>query len=463
MLTKQVVMAVLGIVFVGYLARTVGVAHWGEFQASLAIVNVVTIAAGIGVRGYLAREIVLNPELGPRHLGSALAIRGITGTTLLAATVIVGLTRSSGTASTLLVLAAIGQLATLLYGTLWLSFEAHERFQYIVYAELAARLFVIVFASALLWAGYGVVAAAFAFALGNIIELAMTVVWLRARLYLPRFEVGMGGLLRIAWLSLPLGLCGAMSVALRQADHVVLRWLCSESAVGIYAAARVLTENFAMLQDVLLTSAFAAGVRQFNRDPAKFKLLFERCMLISVLLGLPIAAGGLLLAPDIIQLVYGERFAASAGVLRVLICQVPIAFAYQVGILPLLAAKRELAMAKLLGCMLVSNLVLNALLAPRFGPWGSAWTSLIVSACALFGTLFMNARWLRGLDFRAFGAVVLSTLVMALAASIARAASGMFVAIVVGAVVYSILVLVTGAVRWGDVVGLVRGERFQKR
>src|SRR5262245_27695076 len=83
MLTKQVVMAVLGVLFVGYLARRVGVAAWGELQASLAIASMVTVVAGIGVRGYLAREIAVRPELGPRHLGSALAIRGVTGTVLL--------------------------------------------------------------------------------------------------------------------------------------------------------------------------------------------------------------------------------------------------------------------------------------------------------------------------------------------------------------------------------------------
>ena len=79
MLAKQGVMAVLSVVFVGFLARSVGVAAYGELQASLALCAMASIIAGLGVRGYVAREIAVRPELGPRHLGSALMIRGVTG------------------------------------------------------------------------------------------------------------------------------------------------------------------------------------------------------------------------------------------------------------------------------------------------------------------------------------------------------------------------------------------------
>ena len=98
MLAKQVVMAGLSVMFVGYLARTVGVVAWGEFQASLAIVAIVSIIAGLGVRGYLAREIAVRPELGPRHLGSALLIRGLLGALILALIATISLLTRSGDA-----------------------------------------------------------------------------------------------------------------------------------------------------------------------------------------------------------------------------------------------------------------------------------------------------------------------------------------------------------------------------
>ncbi|KYF53500.1 polysaccharide biosynthesis protein, partial [Sorangium cellulosum] len=395
LLLKQAIMAVLGVVFVGYLARKVGVAAWGEFQASLAIAGIVTIAAGVGVRGYLAREVAVRPELGPRHLGAALAIRGVTGTLVLGATVAVALATRSGVGAQLVVLAAASQLATLLYSTMWLSFEAHERFEYILYAELGARLFVIALSAALLALGYGVVAAAAAFLLGNVLELAITAHYLRSRLYRPEFATPPAELWQITKRSLPIGALGALAGALLQVDRVMLRALCDEQAVGIYSAAWVLSENFRLLPDVLLGAAFAAGMRLYAQDGAAFGRLYSGCMLVAVLFGLPVAAGVFLLAPDIIRLVYGASgdYAPSADVLRVLACGVPVTFAFQVVTLPLLAGKREVAMVQVLAVTLVAKVALNLLLLPRYRALGAACATLAVGAGALIASWGMTARW----------------------------------------------------------------------
>jgi O-antigen/teichoic acid export membrane protein len=456
MFAKQGIMAVLGVFFVGYLARKVGVADWGEFQASLAVTNVLTVVAGIGVRGYLAREVAVEPSLGPRHLGAALAIRGVTGALLLGGTAAIAFAARSGLASTLLMLASVSQLATLLYSTMWLSFEAHERFQYIVYVEVAARVLVIGLASALLWFGFGIVAAASAFVVGNVIELGLTYYFLSTRLYRPKLETTPRDLARIAWASVPIGLCGAIATALTQSDRVLLRVLVGETEVGIYSAAWVLTDNFTMIPDVFLASAFAAGMRTYAYDRPRFAWLFERCMVFAALLGLPIAAGVVVLAPEVIELVYGQRFAASSTVLRVLVCQVPIAFAYQVGTLPLLAGKREKTIGKLLGSMLVGNVLLNLLLAPRFGGLGSAVASLSVSLVGLVGTLWLNREWIRHVRGTKILGVLASTATMAAAAWATNRALGMWAAMGAGVICYAVLVVATRAVTLDELSALLR-------
>lgn len=443
MLVKQAVMAVLSVVFVGYLARKVGVAAWGEFQAALAFASVGTTLAGVGVRGYLAREVAVQPELGPRHLGAALAIRGVTGMLVLGVTVAVALATRTGLGAQLFVLAAASQLATLLYSTMWLSFEAHERFQYILYAELGARLFVIALSVALLALGCGVVGAAIAFLLGNVLELGITYGYLRARLYRPRFVTPPSELWQITRRSLPIGALGALASVLLQTDRVMLRVLCDEEAVGVYSAAWVLSDNFRMLPDVLLGAAFAAGMRSYAQDRAAFGRLYSGCMLVAMLVGLPVAAGVFLLAPDIIQLVYGagRDYAPASDVLRILVCGVPVTFAFQVGTLPLLAAKRELAMVKLLAVTLAANVALNLLLLPRFRAAGAAGATLTVSVGALLASWGMTARWIRSVEIGRILAIAAATALMSGAAYVARYYAGMWAAIAVGAATY-IVVLV---------------------
>lgn len=457
LLLKQAIMAVLGVVFVGYLARKVGVAAWGEFQAALATTGIVALVAGVGVRGYLAREVAVRPELGPRHLGAALAIRGVTGTLVLGATAAVALAVRSGLGAQLVVLAAASQLAMLLYSTMWLSFEAHERFQYILYAELGARLFVIALSAALLALGFGVVAAATAFLLGNVLELGITYHYLRSRLYRPELSTPPAELFRITKRSLPIGALGALASALIQTDRVMLRALCDEEAVGVYSAAWVLCENFRMLPDVLLGAAFAAGMRLYAQDGEAFGRLYSGCMLVAALVGLPVAAGLFVLAPDVIGLVYGTAgdYAPTADVLRVLACGVPVMFAFQVVTLPLLAAKREVAMVKLLAVTLAANVALNLLLLPRYRALGAAGATLATSAGSLIASWIMTARWARCVALGRVLAIVAATALMAFAAYAARVLAGMWASIAVGVAVYAVLLVALRAVSFHELRALL--------
>lgn len=458
MIAKHAIMAVLSIVFVGYLARRVGVADWGEFQAAIALTSMVMVVAGIGVRGYLAREIAVDPALGPTHLGAALAIRGVTGLVLLGATVLVATATAGPAARVLIALAALSQLAAILYTTMWLSFEAHERFQYILYAELAARLLVIGLASALLFAGYGVIAAASAFTLGSLFELAMTYVLLRKNFYAPRLTAGARELARIAWKSIPIGLLGAVTEALLKTDRVMLRFLVDESAVGIYSAAAVLSENCNMLADLFLGAAFAATVRLYATDQERFRALFQNCLFVAFALGLPIAAGVFIVAPDAIELVYGRDYgySAASSVLRVLALQLPLMFTFHVTVLPLIAQRRELMLAKLLGAALVAKIALGVALVPRFGAMGAALTTLAVTALALAVTLGLSRAHMKGLQSRRLLSVVGATAGMAAAAWAAKQVAGMWAGIAVGALAYAPLLLILGGTSREELASLLR-------
>lgn len=452
---RQVFMAALGIFFVGYVARDLGASDWGELQASLAAASMATVAAGIGVRGYVAREIAVHPERGPALLGAALAIRGAAGAAILGLVAAGALALGSGTGATLLALAAASELATLLYGTYWLAFEAHERFQDVLCAELVARVGVVVLGITLLWMGFGVVAVASTLLLGNVVELGVTRWLIRRHLYPPRLEASLPELWRIAVKSLPLGLCGAAAAASQQLDRVMLRLLADEAAVGVYSAAWVLTDNLLRVSDLLMTACFAAGMRLFVRDRDGFGRLFGRSARSLLLLGAPAGAGVFLLAEDAIALVYGPGYGASADVLRVLALRVPLAFALQAFLLPLLAGRREGAVFKLRLAALAASAGLSLVLVPRWGAAGAALGSLLVTAGALFASARMSAEWLRFLEPRALFGLALSVAGMGLAVLAARPSLGTFGAMGAGALVYAALVVATGAVSPGELRSLV--------
>lgn len=457
MIAKQGVMAVLSVIFIGYVARTVGVGAWGEFQASLALAAIASIIAGLGVRGYVGREIAVCPELGPRHLGSALLIRGVTGALLLSLVAVASFVFHVGHAQWLIPIAAASQLATLLYTTMWLSFEAHERFQYILYVELGARLFVLTSASLCLAAGLGIIGAAAMFGIGNIIELGLTYYFLRSRLYSPNFSARLDELATIAKRSLPFGFVGALLGAVRQSDRVLLRWFGNESAVGIFSAGWVLVEQLEVVSDLVFGAAFAIGMRLYARDPSRFASLYQTAIVVAAALGLPMGASLCLLAPDIIDLVYGEReFVEAARALRVLAWHVPATFAFHVASLPLLAGKREAHLGAILLPALIANVALDAWTVPRFGAFGAAITALIIAIGILVASLAITSSFVRDIPFRRVRAAFLATLVMAVVVYVVRGSYGMWVAILAGASTHATLLFVFRVVHPFELQMIVR-------
>lgn len=457
MVAKQGVMAVLSVVFIGYVARTVGVGAWGEFQASLALTAIASIIAGLGVRGYVGREIAVCPELGPRHLGSALLIRGVTGALILSLVAIVSFVFHVGHAQWLIPIAAASQLATLLYTTMWLSFEAHERFQYILYVELAARMFVLASASLCIATGLGIVGAAGMFAIGNIIELAFTYYFLRSRLYSPNFSARLDELVLVAKRSLPFGVVGALLGAVRQSDRVLLRWFGNESAVGIFSAGWVLVEQLEVVSDLVFGAAFAVGMRLYAREPARFANLYQTAIVVAAAVGLPMGAGLYLLAPDIIDLVYGDReFVGAARSLRVLAWHVPATFAFHVAALPLLAGKREAHLGAVLLPALIMMVALDAWMVPRFGAFGAAITALVVSLGILVASFAITSSFVREIPLRRVRAAFLATVVMAVVVYVVRGSFGMWVAIVAGATTHAALLFIFRVVHPFELQMLVR-------
>jgi len=382
-------------------------------------------------------------------------VRGVMGAAMLLGVSAITVATRSGTGVLLVLVAAASQLATLLYTTMWLSFEAHERFQYILYVEVGARLFVIALSIVLVRAGFGVVAAAGVLALGNAIELALTYHFLRARLYRPRLEASFGELVRIAKASLPFGLIGALLGVIRQADRVLLRWLDGEASVGVFCAAWVLVEQLEQIADLALGAAFAAGMRLYARDRDAFISLYRTALVVAMSLGLPLAAGSCLLAPDVIALVYqGRGFEGGTTVLRLLAWHVPGTFAFQAAALPLLASKQEARLALVLGPALVSNIALDAWLVPKHGALGAAATALLVGMGVVVATALTSRRFARLAPIGRIGAAALSTAIMTLVAHVARRAFGMWAAVASGAMTHAALLLLLRVVTIDEVRAL---------
>jgi O-antigen/teichoic acid export membrane protein len=177
----------------------------------------------------------------------------------------------------------------------------------------------------------------------------------------------------LARAALPLGLTLAVAELYFRADTIILSLSRPASDVGIYTLAYRVYELLALIPAVVMTTVFPLLSRQDGTTAERTLRATARAFWT---LGVPIAAGGLVIAPELARLVGGEEFGASAGPLRLLLCAAALAYLSGLYGYALIAGGLQRLTLWLSVAALVTNVALNIALAPAYGPTAAAAIAL---------------------------------------------------------------------------------------
>jgi O-antigen/teichoic acid export membrane protein len=114
---------------------------------------------------------------------------------------------------------------------------------------------------------------------------------------------------------------------------------------------------------------------------------------VCVVLGAPLVAAGLVLAPQIIELAGGEDFADAAEPLRILLAAGALAWVNGVFGFALIARDRQASALWLNLAALTFNVALNFLLIPRYGIVVAAIVTVASELLILIGSYPLMRRW----------------------------------------------------------------------
>lgn len=214
--------------------------------------------------------------------------------------------------------------------------------------------------------------------------------------YLPRPEWRIDPVFWRPYLSaaLPFAFIGVLYTIEYQADTVLLSYYADETAVGIYNAPLTLIMGLLYVARAYRDAIYPLMVRLYAGAQETLRVVYETSIKYLLLITLPIAIGTTLAAPQIISLIYRDRFAASVPVLQILIW----AFVLLVLQIPsarlMIVAGRQHEVARLQALTLIVNLGLNLLLIPRLGAEGAAWARLASAALTIAVLLWYVQVWI---------------------------------------------------------------------
>ncbi|HEY54062.1 MAG TPA: flippase [Caldilineae bacterium] len=376
----QGIRILLAFVLILYIANVYGAAWQGKFSILLAFLNIFMVLASFGMPRLITREVARDYDAGNHYFWSALVAQG--GTTLMfmvIMVVVVALMPYPADTKQMLWLAVLALPLFSIYSLAGALLRAHERMQYLVYAEVLSAVTQLVVAVVLLSAGAGVLALAVVRIAG--IGLAALVVLISALalhfIRRPRFD------LRFSWRLLRessdfFGMA-AFDSALQRLDILVLSVVAGEVATGIYDAAFQLIKVLMVLTLSFTDAIYPALSRLYLQARERFALAAGKALQYGLILILPIAVGTTVLAPDIITLLYRRASYAAAGDVLAVLAWVLLAYFVQIFLTrTLIAGNRPRAAFHITAIMVGLGVVILAGLTSLFGPVGAAWGLLLV-------------------------------------------------------------------------------------
>lgn len=356
-----------------YAARVLGVAGYGVFSYALSLAGFFSIFADIGITPLLTRELARRPEERIQYLGTAFFVKLVfilisTLLILFAAPFVAKIEGARELFSIIVFLFAFDTLRDFFFGFT----RAIEKMELEAGVNIATNLAILALGGAALlikpstetltW-GYTLGSGAGLFVLILILKNRLKNLWRSFRKELVK------PILTQAW---PFALAGLLGGIMLNTDMLMLGWLRSAEEVGFYSAAQKIVLLLYLLPGFLSVSLFPSFSRLAGADDERFRSIFEKALSAAFLLAFPLALGGIILAPQVVNLLYGSAYLAASDTFRILLLTLFILFPGVFIGNAIFAYNRQKIFTGFVSLGAAVNVILNFLLIPPYGIVGSA-------------------------------------------------------------------------------------------
>lgn len=385
-------MLAIGAVSIAVLTRYLGRGDYGRYTLALVYMQLFAVLADAGLYTTVVRDISKDPSRTEVLVGNTLALRLLLSLVVIVLACAVSLLLPYEPEVRVAIALAGGPL---LFGMLASSYvavlQSRMRMGRAVVGDVVGRAMTL--ALTLLVAGldlgfYAVMGAA---AGGTLTTLVVT--WgLTRRIVATRFRFEPAVWRRLLVSAVPLGLALAINAVYFRADTLIISLYEPFGQVGLYTLSYRILELALVLGTVFLNTGFPALSEAVARDEARARRAIQSSFDVLVVLGVPLVAGGLVLAPEVLDLVAGSDFVEAADPLRILLVAGALAWVNGVFGFALIAKERQLSALWLNVSALVFNVGLNFVFVPRYGIVAAAVITVASEILILVGSYSLMRR-----------------------------------------------------------------------
>jgi O-antigen/teichoic acid export membrane protein len=410
---KCLVLAI-GATSIAVLTRYLGPEDYGRYTLALMYMQLFGVLADVGLYTTVVREVSKDPARTAELVSNALTLRLLLSIAVVAVGAGVSLLLPyEPDVRVAIVIAgapvALGMLTSSFVAVL----QARLRMGRAVVGDVLGRAVALGLVLVVIWLDLGFYAVLGAAAGGAVAALLVTS-WLTRPLTSVSFRADAKLWRALLKTSLPLGVALAINEVYFRIDTLIISVYEPYEQVAFYTLAYRILELILVLGTVFLNSVLPVLSEAVARDEVRTMRVIRDSTDLLVAMGAPLVAGGLVLAPEIVEVAAGERFGEAATPLRILLVAGALIWVNGVFGTALIAKERQTSALWLNVAALTFNIVMNFLLVPRHGIVAAAVVTVASELLILAGSYRLMRRHLGFFPFPA-------TLAPALAAAAAMA------------------------------------------
>ncbi len=270
-------------------------------------------------------------------------------------------------------------------------FQKKLRMDKVAIAEITGRLILVLGVYLSVKFSYGLNGILWATVLGSFINFLLQYIFSYKFVKIGiKFELSLWKeIIRKSW---PLALIIIFNLIYLKTDILILSLIKTPEEVGLYGAAYkiidvVITLPF-MFSGLILPFLTANWLKKKKEN---FKNILQKAYDFMVILAIPLILAVEVLAPEIIYLIAGEDFNASAKILQILILAAGFIFIGTIFSHAIIAINKQKKLIPLYIFVSISSLIAYIILIPKYSYFGAAWVTIYSElAIAVFSIIYLH-------------------------------------------------------------------------
>lgn len=448
-------------VYFALVARHFGVDLLGKYTFSVFFIMLLSILIDLGLNQVLTREIAKYPEKTNEYFDNVFSFKILVGALIyILAVVLVRILGYPQITINLVMITGVVMFFDGLTQTMHATIRGHQNLRYESIATVIYQSVETIIGACVLFFNlpvYGLVIAVLGGSLANFTyTLTRIIKVFKVKVGLLFEKTVIKNLLKLA---VPFFIAGVFIKVYSYIDSVLLTKLADDAAMGFYSVPYKLVFSLQVLPMAFGASVYPAFSEYWLKSRELLKNTFERSFFYLMVIVMPITFGTIALADQIIVKVYGSQYQAAIPALQILIASAFFSFlTFPVGAL-LNACDQQKTNTRNIGIVMVTNIILNLILIPKFSFIGASIAALCSQAMLFaLGLIYVSkiTRYDKKYLGLAFIKILFTSFIMGITAYILKNQINIILNIGVSILVYFGVIILCGIISRNDIREMIK-------